>query len=149
MSRNGGRSKRQGWWKTGQVKYDCRLRSWNLVTIAEKVSKVSFVCTRAFACPERVSQVHTTQVHTTQVHTIHNKRNPFLFYTFIHTRVDHGVALLPRHQHGSHTCPSRLVVHGCQRLRSNHSSTLLSSSSRSLALTGWTAGPETRHRNVL
>jgi len=136
MSRNRDQSKRQGCSEIDQGKSDCRSLSWNLVALTEKVSRVSFVCTPAFAYPERVSQVHT----------IHNKRDSFWVYALrIHARLDHAVALLPRHQHGFHTHYFILAVYCHQHIQPNHSSTILSSPSRPLALTDWTAAPKTRY----
>lgn len=64
---------------------------------------------------------------------------------FTYTRLDHAVVLLPHHQHGSRTHPFLLADRCHQHIQPNHSSTILSSPSRPLALTDWIAAPETRH----
>jgi len=135
MSRNRHQSKRQGYSEIDQGKSDCRSLSWNLVAITEKCREY-----RLFALP----RLHTPNEYLkSTLSTTDATLSGSMLFTC--TRLDHAVVLLPHHQHGFPTHTSLLVVYCHQHIRPNHSSTILSSPSRPLALTDWTAAPETRH----
>jgi len=105
------------------------------VTITEKCREY-----RLFALP----RLHTPNEYLKSVLSTTNATlSGSMLFTY--TRLDHAVVLLPHHQHGSHTHSFPLADRCHHHIQPNHSSTILSSPSRPLALTDWTADPETRY----